>query len=498
MKTLPSPRRSIWMRLTLLFALSLFAFSLIHGLLYNTILRRQTIQRYSKTMHQDAYAISQNLSELLAPSDYDGLDENRFLVSEDSLAPYLAMMESLTNCNVYIVDARHDLTGYFDGVVQKLENPQLPAYLEQSIALGFMGRTPFIQAEMNGDIKLTTSMPVMNVNSQVLGVVLLDASLRELGYSEVPAFETLMYTLFIALIVSVLLSFFFSHWFTRPISRMERVAHELADGNYTVRTAVGLRDEIGSLAQSMDVLAQRLAEARDRDEALHRQQQQFFSTVSHELRTPVTVIRGSVEALRDGIVTAPGEVRAYYDQMLRESRWLQQLIRDLLELSRLQNMEFTLESSTFELCELLGDVAMSTRALCEGRGVKFQCEEPRNTGAFTGDYTRLRQMLLAVADNAVKFTPPGRTVRLWLDDAAPVIGIANEGSGISPEEMPHIFDRFRSTRTANGEGTGLGLAIVRETANRHGVDIRVESEPGCSTVFLFTFPSNDPSKELKP
>ena len=486
-----SPRRSIWVRLTLLFALALFAFSLFQGLLYNTFVRRQTIQRYSLNMHHDAYAISQNLSELLAPSDYDRLDENRFLVNEDTLAPYLAMMESLTGCNVYIVDAGHNLTGYFDGVVQKLDNPLLPAYLEQSIALGFMGKTPFIQAEVEGDTRLTTSMPVMNVHSQVLGVVLLDASLRELGYSEAPAGQTLMYTTLIALAVSVLLSFVFSHWFTHPISRIERVAYRLADGDYDARTDIRLQDEVGSMAHSMDVLAQRLNDARLRDEQLHKQQQQFFSTISHELRTPVTVIRGSVEALRDGIVSTPQEVRSYYDQMLRETRWLQRLIRDLLELSRLQNMEFTLDSSTFPLADLLGDVAMSTRALCESKGVLFQCEEPQNACAFTGDYTRLRQMLLAVADNAVKFTPPGRSVRLWLDDHEPVIGIANEGSGIAPEDIPHIFDRFRSTRSANAEGTGLGLAIVRETANRHGIAIEVNSSPETDTVLLFRFPQAD-------
>ncbi len=488
MKAPETGKRSIRLRLTLLFALLLVAFSVILGLLYNTLLRRQTIHRYSQTMQRDAYAISQNLSELLVPSSYDGLDENRFLVNEDTLAPYLAMMESLTNCSVYIVDASHDLTGYFDGVVQKLDNPQLPAYLEQSIALGFMGKTPFIQAEINGDTRLSTSMPVMNVRSQVLGVVLLDASLRELGYSEVPASKTLMFTLLIALGVSVLLAVFFSLWFTHPISRMERVAHALADGDYDVRTNIVMNDELGSLAASMDVLGVRLAEARERDEQLRKQQQLLFSNISHELRTPVTVIRGSLEALRDGIVTAPSEVRAYYDQMLRESRWLQQLIRDLLELSRLQNAEFTLECSTFDLCDLLGDVAMSTRALCENKGVVFECEEPKTHYLFSGDYTRLRQMLLAVADNAVKFTPEGKIVRLWLDEQTPCIGISDSGPGIPQEEQPHIFDRFRTTRTANASGTGLGLAIVRETANRHNIGIVLQSDASIGSIFTFEFP----------
>lgn len=489
MRAIRSPGRSIWVRLTLLFALTLFSFSLFQGLLYNAIVRRQTIQRYSQNMHHDAYAISQNLSEMLAPSGYEGLDDTRFMVSEDTLAPYLAMVESLTSCNVYIVDVHHDLTGYFDGVVQKLPGKQLPAYLEQSIAQGFMGKTPFVQAQVNGDTRLSTSMPVMNVHSQVLGVVLLDASLRELGYSEAPAMQTLMYTSLIALFVSTLLAFVFSRWFTHPISRIERVAQMLSDGDYNARTDIRLQDEIGSLARSMDVLAQRLHAARLRDEQLRKQQQEFFSNISHELRTPVTVIRGSVEALRDGVVSAASEVRSYYDQMLRESTWLQQLIRDLLELSRLQNAQFTLESSCFNLSDLLGDVAMSTHALCDGKGVVFRCEEPAHDYPFTGDYTRLRQMLLAVADNAVKFTPVGSAVHLWLDHNAPVIGISDEGAGIPAEEIPHIFERFRSTRTANAGGTGLGLAIAHETATRHSVQIRVESHPGRGTVFLFVFPT---------
>lgn len=489
MKAFKTPGRSIWLQLTLLFALTLMVFLMVHGLLYNTFMHRQIMERHAQSMHHDAYAISQNISELLAPSSYDGLDENRFLVKEDSLAPYLAMMESLTGCNVYIVDANHDLTGSFNGVVQKLEHPLLPAYLEQSIALGFMGKTPFIQAPVEGEIRLSTSMPVMNAHSQVLGVVLLDASLRELGYFEVPSGQTLMVTSLVALVVSIILSFVFSRWFTRPISRIERVALALANGSYDARTEIRFQNEIGSLAQSVDVLAQRLEDARRHDEQLRKQQQQFLATISHELRTPVTVIRGSVEALRDGVVTSPQEINSYYNQMLRESRWMQRLIRDLLELSRLKSAEFELEHTSFHLCDLLGDVAMSTRALCEGKGVVFECEEPCVNYPFTGDYARLRQMLMAVADNAVKFTLTGKSVRLWLDEQAPVIGIADEGAGIAADDLPRIFDRFRSGRNTNDEGTGLGLAIAREAANRHGVQILVKSQPGQGTVFTFRFPT---------
>ena len=490
------PSRSIWARLMLLFAALLIAFTASLGLLYNTLMRRQTIKHYSQSMQRDAYAISQNLSELLAPSSYDALDETRFIVSEDTLAPYLAMTESLTSCNVYILDSQHNVTGYFDGVVQKLARPLLPAYLEQSIALGFMGKTPFIQAEVDGQTHLTTCMPVMNVHSQVLGVVLLETTLRQLGYAQVPSTTILITSLLISFAVAVVLAIVFSRIFTRPISRVEQVAHSLAKGNYNARTEIHQNDEVGSLARSMDVLAQRLEESRRLDEQMRKQQQLLFSNISHELRTPVTVIRGSLEALRDGVISSEEEIRSYYDQMIRESRWLQRLIRDLLELSRLQNSEYQLDISRFDLCDLLGDVAMSTRALCESKGVVFRCEEPRVHYEQTGDYTRLRQMLLAVADNAVKFTQPGCSVRLWLDEHEPRIIISDEGTGIAAEELGHIFDRFQSTRDPQRDSTGLGLAITKQMVDLMNGVIDCQSEQGKGTTFTIVLDIPVADKQL--
>lgn len=96
-------------------------------------------------------------------------DENTLPVSEDTLAPYLALIEHITNCNVYVIDVEHNVTGYFNGVVQTLQNPLLPGYIEQTIALGFMGKTPFIQARPDEDTHLTACMPIMNAHSRCAG-----------------------------------------------------------------------------------------------------------------------------------------------------------------------------------------------------------------------------------------------------------------------------------------------------------------------------------------
>ncbi|MGN0775860.1 MAG: ATP-binding protein [Candidatus Ventricola sp.] len=484
------PFRSISWRLMRLFAVLLILFTLVSGILYNSLLRSQSIAHYSESMQRDAYSIAQNLSEWIAPSIYEGLDETRLNVGDESLAPYLAFIEQLTGSTVYIVDTSHNVTGYFSGVVQTIQNPLLPSYLEQCIALGFMGKTPFIQARVGETIHLATSMPVMNAQSRVLGVVLLTSTLREQGYTQVSSFTILLNSLMFSFPLAVLLAFFFSRMFTRPIFALRKVALALAGGAYETRTGMQRDDEFGSLAHSMDILAERLEAARAHDEQLHIQQQTFFSNISHELKTPVTVIRGSLEALNDGVVRGEENIRAYYAQMLAESRWLQRLIQDLLELSRLQSLDFSLNMSEVDLTELLGDVAMSASALCERKGVLFTCEEPTVRFTLQGDYTRLRQMLLAVIDNAVKFTPVGRHVQLSLKEDEPTVVITDEGVGIPPEEIDHIFDRFHHKHDASHKNTGLGLAIAQEIARRHGITIHVESREGQGTAFTFEFPTD--------
>lgn len=489
MKRMRTPRRSITARLMCLIALLLAVFTLLVGLLYNALLKRQLLTHYSKTMQRDAYAISQSLSELIAPSDYASLDENPFIVREDMLCAYLALLEHITRCNIYLVNDHHDVTANFDGVIKTLRRPLLAGYLEQTIALGFMGKTPFLQTRRDGEVHVSTAMPVMNAKGRVLGVVVLESNLLDLGFAQVPSYTILIISCLIAFLVASLLAFLLSHAFTHPISALEQVALRLAKGEYETRTTFHQDDEIGNLARSMDVLAQRLEEARSTDERLHQQQQVFFSNISHELKTPVTVIRGSLEALCDGVLTEPADVQAYYRQMLTESRWLQRLIQDLLELSRLQSPDYALEIAPVDLSELLSDVAMSATTLCSAKGLRFSCQEPERTYTMSGDYSRLRQMLMAVIDNAVKFTPPGGCIELSLLADEPILIVKDDGVGIDPGDLGQIFDRFHHQQGRSGESTGLGLAIVREIARRHGIEIEVESELGGGTSFRFHFPA---------
>lgn len=478
---------SLTIRLTVAMSLLLIFFMLLTSFLVNLLMREKTVSQYSRFLQRDAYAISQNLHDLLSPEGHDTLDETRLDISWDMLAPYLSLTEQITRSNVYLVDSGHNITGSFDGVVQTLDSVLLPAYLEQSIALGFIGKTPFIRSGNGPGTRLTACAPIMDKNSRVLGVVLLDTTLRELGYTQVSGTTVLIYSAVISFVVALGLAYVLLRVVTKPIEMASRAALELSCGNYDMRLSFKHGGEVGQLASSVNILAERLQESRTRDAQLKKRQQQFFSTVSHELRTPVTVLRGSIESLADGIVSEPDDVNKTYQQMLAETTSLQKLINDLLELSRLQDPEFAIEMEPFSLADLLGDVAMSTSTLCAEKGVQFTCCPPENDVQIMGDYQRLRQMLLAIADNAVKFTAPGKCVSLLIDDSLHIVTISDQGIGMTEEEREHAFERFYHTRKHNSDGSGLGLAIVKGIAQRHGIPVSVSGAPGEGTAFSFDF-----------
>ncbi len=216
----------------------------------------------------------------------------------------------------------------------------------------------------------------------------------------------------------------------------------------------------------------------------------FISSVAHELRTPVAVIRGSLEALCDGVVCEPDQVDEYHHQMLSESIYLQRLVNDLLEYSRLQNKEFKILMENVNVCDIISDVCRSIRQIANKKNITINREEDTSLYTIKGDYERLRQMFIVVLDNAVKFTQPGGNVyvRTRFVDGRLVIDISDTGCGISEENIENIFLRFhRTVSDANRNGSGLGLAIAKEIASRHGIEIKVESKAGKGTTFSFIF-----------
>lgn len=223
----------------------------------------------------------------------------------------------------------------------------------------------------------------------------------------------------------------------------------------------------------------------------------FISNVAHELRTPIAVLRGSLEALCDGVICEKEQVEQYHRQMLSESIYLQRLVTDLLEFSRLNNSSFEIIREPVNLSDVVYDVCRSISRLAVPKNISLKRETDNSVYIVNGDYARLRQMLIVILDNAVKFTPEGGTVTVSQQrkDDKYVINVSDTGCGIPEDEIENIFTRFhRLTSDVNRNGSGLGLPIAREIALRHDAKIDVKSKTGEGTSFIFTF-SSEMSKE---
>jgi len=252
--------------------------------------------------------------------------------------------------------------------------------------------------------------------------------------------------------------------------------------------------------EEVALLEKRLAEAAANAESERETSRNFVSAVAHELRTPVAVIRGSLEALCDGIVCEREQVKEYHRQMLNESIYLQRLVTDLLEFSRLQSESFSIEREPVNVSDVVTDVCRSIRRIADEKGVILERTENSPVYIVKGDYARLRQMLIVILDNAVKFTDKGGKVNVSerMEDGKLFLTVADTGIGISEEELPLIFVKFHRTITGqNRSGTGLGLAIAKEIAERHGAVITAESKVGEGTAFTFCFSEKMTEEELE-
>ena len=273
-----------------------------------------------------------------------------------------------------------------------------------------------------------------------------------------------------ALIAAALLS----HSFTKPISKMNGAAKELAKGNYSIKTGVNDKNELGELAATLDALAVQLKDASEESARLENMRRDFIANVSHELRTPVTVIRGSLEAIVDGVVAEPNDVAEYQAQMLKETIHLQRLVNDLLELSRLQTIDFKIESEPFDIKDAAQEAAEAIQKAAAAKKVTIKIERTPGQKIIQGDSGRVRQMFMTVLDNAVKFSPEGGEVLAQIGDKE--ISVTDKGSGIRAEDLPYIFDRFKKDSSErNKNGSGLGLAIAREIAARHNLTLTAQS-----------------------
>jgi two-component system, OmpR family, sensor histidine kinase CiaH len=218
-----------------------------------------------------------------------------------------------------------------------------------------------------------------------------------------------------------------------------------------------------------------------------RRQREFAADASHELRTPLAVVRGSVEYLRRNATRPVGEVGEALNDIETEVGHLTQLVEDLLLLARSDSGTVQLLHVPTDLGDVAGEALQGLRGQAQARGVHLELEAAPTT--VSGDPERLRQLTTILVDNAIRHSPSGGSVTVRVDpEPSAVLSVEDEGPGIRPEDLPHVFDRFWRAPGAPPGGTGLGLAIGAWIAQHHGAVLGAENRPSGGARFAVRFP----------
>jgi heavy metal sensor kinase len=270
-----------------------------------------------------------------------------------------------------------------------------------------------------------------------------------------------------------------------PVERITRAAEQITQHNLSDRLPISKTgDELERLSVSLNRMIARLDDA-------FRNSKRFVADASHELRTPLTILRGELETLIENR-QLDLEARERAGSMFEEAVRLTRIVEQLLTLSRLDAGEAQAEWSRFDLAGMAKTTAEQMNLLAEDKNITVQCDANQAVEV-EGDPARLKQVVVNLLDNAIKYTQPGGAVQLHVlrVNGHAVLEVEDNGVGISSDALPHVFERFYRVdqiRSGDSEGAGLGLSIVESICAAHGAVVEAESVVGKGSRFRIKLP----------
>lgn len=465
-------------KLILYFGSTLLVFTVIIGGIFLLVFRNYVISDNEEKLKEKALAIATTISE----SSYQ-------LRPTGGMGMLLRTLYGSGNEDVWVINSDYSIVTRRMGQQNSITFNQLPTSAQQVIESVLGGETKLSEdfSSLLDGTSMTVATPLFDKSDNIIGAVLVHTQITGLnaGYQAATWIMglSLLFALFIAVGMGTLLSLSFS----RPLNQMASMTTELSEGNLTVRNDILQNDEVGQLASNLNSLAIRLQQSDLQREQLNQIRKDFMATVSHELKTPLTVLQGSLEALMEKVAHRPEQIELYYQQMHDETLALSRLTDDLLELTRLSSSDFSIEKMPIALTDPLHSALEAAKIKGKSKGITWNVSVS-DLGQIYADEGRIRQLLLILLDNAIKFSDTGNVIDVKAKQN--VIQICDHGPGIMPKDLPYIFDRFYRNKDAGFAGTGLGLAIAEQIAKRHNINIEVTSQPKVQTCFTLKFTDN--------
>ncbi len=434
---------------------------------------------------------------LVTPDPRMGAGVTVARVNLRTLARHLAPVLHNANLEAYAVDRRGVVVLHADTTLMLAQRAA-----PQGTTTATGPRQALARAGLEGTPVLASQFPLTE-----LGLQLVIEQPRAVALA--PVYSTLVRTgvvILLAVAGAMLAALWVVGRVSQPIRALHQGATALGQGHLATRIDVHSGDELQDLAAQFNHMAANLQELyrdmsakiaeRTRDlELANRHKSEFLTNMSHELRTPLNAIIGFSDVLREELFGPLGEKQKEYANDIHASgEHLLSLINDVLDLSKIEAGHMELALSEIDVDGVLRGTAAMMRERCTRAGLHLQLDLDAAPDTWVVDTRRLKQILLNLLGNAVKFTPPGGTVTVRAgenDDEGLWVEVSDTGVGIAPEHQAMVFEEFRQVGDdilRKSEGTGLGLPLVRRLVRLHGGEVTLHSLPGQGSTFHFNLP----------
>lgn len=332
-----------------------------------------------------------------------------------------------------------------------------------------------------GNKFMLIALPVTK-SDEITGVLYINMPLAPVEDTASILKKQLFYITLFLLVAALVISYVISRTFTKPILEIKKVSEKMASGDFSDRITARSSDEIGKLAETINIMGRELSR-------LEQLRKDLIANVSHELRTPLSLIRGYAETLRDVSGDVAEKRNKQLGIIIEESERLSKIVDDMLKLSQMQAGYLNITPGPFMINRTIEDVMKRFEILSEKTRIKLVYDAAGNI-TITADELRIEQVLFNLIHNAFNHTPEGGeiTVRVTETQDNVKVEVTDTGTGISEEDIRHIWDRYYKAdknRERIVVGTGLGLSIVKSVLEAHKAQYGVESGQGAGTVFWF-------------
>ena len=352
----------LFLRTYLAFGAVIVAFAVILGVIFLRLFERANIADYRKNLIEQTERTSAKCTELLKKN------------SPNEWVNYLISLREIRQMEVWIWTNKDASEPLWPIISVDPDNNVLGSGYVEAARKAFIGEVVVTTIFNDSKNKIICAVPVYGKNEEsgIVGAAIMGQEVDATrGLTDIGT-RVILLSIVIALAVTFVIAIPVVRAITHPISRIRSTAMTLAEGDYTAKTGLDRRDEIGELASTIDFLSDKLAENEIERRNIEQTRRDFFANVSHELRTPLTVVRAYAESLKDGVVTKPEKVQQYYDRMLEECKSMERLVGDLLTLSKMQNPDFVIEKEPVDLKQVMMDMIRAAKALADEKGIRIK------------------------------------------------------------------------------------------------------------------------------